>query len=122
MTPEAVAMEKATAPRKKIPRDLGVRKTSAWVLQPTVKPRKMVAVSMIADWAVLASRLTTPHSFRKFPRNSIPSSGRAVGARKQHSRTPAIGNISNSFLETVLDGGILISRSFLVVNKRMIGG
>ena len=47
--PDAVAMENATAPRKKIPRDLGVRKTSAWVLQPTVKPRKIVAVSMMAD-------------------------------------------------------------------------
>ena len=47
--PDAVAIEKATAPRKKIPRALGVKNTSAWVLQPTVKPRNIVAVSMIAD-------------------------------------------------------------------------
>ena len=49
MTPEAVAIEKATAPRQKIPSALGVRNTSAWVLQPTVKPRSIVAVSMMAD-------------------------------------------------------------------------
>ena len=65
-------MENATAPRKNMPRDFGVRNTSAWVLQPTVKPRNMVAVSMMADWAVLARRFTTPHSFKKFPKNSIP--------------------------------------------------
>ena len=87
ITPEAVAIENATAPRKKIPNALGVKNTSAWVLQPTVNPKKIVAVSMMADCAVLARRLTTPHSFKKFPKNSIPSKGSAVGARKQHNRT-----------------------------------
>ena len=70
MTPDAVAMEKATAPKKKIPRALGVKNTSAWVLQPTVKPRNIVAVSMMADWAVFARRSTTPHSVKKFPKNT----------------------------------------------------
>ena len=37
--PEAVAMLKATAPRAKMPTDLGLRKTSPWVEAPTVRPR-----------------------------------------------------------------------------------
>ena len=37
----------------------------------------------------------------------MPSSGNAVGAKKQHSNTPAIGNIKRSFLETSLTAGIL---------------
>lgn len=122
ITPDAVAIEKAMEPRKNIPRDLGVRKTSAWVLQPTVNPKKMVAVSMMADCAVLARRLTTPHSLIKLPKNNMPSSGRAVGARKQQSKTPATGNINFSFFETTLGSGIRMSRSSLDVNRRMIGG
>ena len=50
-------IENATAPRRKIPSDLGVRNTSAWVLQPTVNPRNMVAVSMMADWAVFDTQI-----------------------------------------------------------------
>ena len=54
--PDAVAMEKEMDPRKKILKALGVKNTSPWVLQPTVNPRNMVAVSMMADCAVLARR------------------------------------------------------------------
>ena len=71
-TPEAVAMLKATAPKKKIPTDLVVKNTSAWVLAPTVNPRNIVAVSMIAVravhdgqgvefGAVLLENLESPH-------------------------------------------------------------
>ena len=123
MTPDAVAMENATDPRRKIPRDLTVKKTSAWVLAPTVNPRKIVAVSIMEELAVLAKRSTTRDSFMKLPKKKGPSSGMDAGARKQHKMTPTIGKQRSSLRVIGRSvSGILINRSFLVVRSRIIGG
>ena len=57
MIPEAVVMENATEPRRNISSDLKVRKTSAWLLAPTVNTGKMAAVSITEVLAVFAGRL-----------------------------------------------------------------
>jgi len=115
-------MLNATAPSKKIPTDFGVKNTSPWVLAPTVKPKSIVAVSIIAVRAVWASRSVAPHSFKKFPKKNIPRSGMEAGARKQQSKTPTAGKITRSLLDTSRSSVILISLSSRVVKSLMIGG
>ena len=115
-------MLNATAPSKKIPTDLGLRKTSPWVDAPTVKPRKIVAVSMTDVLAVLARRSTTPDSFMMLPKKKGPSSGMEAGARKQQRNRATTGKISSSVLETRRESGIRIRRSWRVVKSLMIGG
>jgi hypothetical protein len=43
-------------------------------------PNKIVTISINGRLAVSASRLVTPDSFNKFPKNNIPNSGKAPGA------------------------------------------
>jgi hypothetical protein len=92
-TPEAVAMTKESRPRPKIMADFPVRNLSAWVDAPTVTPIRVVTTSMRGPLAVFASRLVTPLSFRRFPKKSIPRSGRPEGTMKAVQRKPMIGKM-----------------------------
>lgn len=121
-TPDPVAMLKATAPNAKMPMDFVVRNTSAWVEAPTVNPKKMVAVSIMAVRAVLANRSTTPETLKRLPKKKVPRSGMEAGARKQHRKTPMTGKIKSSFLDTGLGSGMWINRSSFVVRSFMMGG
>ena len=85
-------------------------------------PSRMVTMSVRAFEAVLASRLVTPHSRRRLPKKSMPSSGMPEGTTKQVSSMPTMGKIIFSFCDTARAGFILIRRSFLVVNRRISGG
>ncbi len=120
--PLAVAMAKEKAPMAKMARDWGRRKVSAWVLAPTVKPRRIVTMSIMGPRAVRARRSVTPLSFRMFPKKSIPSSGRAPGAMNEHTARPTMGK--RIFCSGVAAGAgfIRIRRSFRVVSRRMMGG
>ena len=80
--PLADAMMKARAPRAKILMVFNVRNSEAWVEQPTVRPRRITTISFKLLLAVLASRVVFPLSFRRFPKNSIPSKGKPDGTMK----------------------------------------
>ena len=80
--PLADAMMKARAPRAKILMVFNVRNSEAWVEQPTVRPRRITTISFKLLLAVLASRVVFPLSFRRFPKNSIPSNGKPDGTMK----------------------------------------
>ncbi len=90
-TPAAVAITKDNAPKINIYTDVSCRNLSACVEAPTVRPIRMVMTSMSGPLAVSARRLVTPLSFNKFPKNSIPRSGRPEGTIKQVKRKPIIG-------------------------------
>ena len=122
ITPPAVAIINDNAPRIKISIDSDVRKTSACVDAPTVSPSTIVTISISEVLAVSANRLVTPDSFKRFPKNNIPSNGREPGEIKAVSNKPVIGNNIFSVLDTALGGFILISLSLRVVNSFMIGG
>ncbi len=64
----------AMNPRKKIKMVWGVRNCEACVEAPTVRPRRMVTMSVRALLAVLARRVVTPHS-----RNRLPKKRQARG-------------------------------------------
>ena len=82
----------------------------------------MVTMSINGLEAVFCKRFTTPDSLMILPKNSIPSSGRAVGLMKVVRMRPTMGNMIFSVLFTIRGAPILMRRSSLVVNKRMMGG
>ncbi|OAV72094.1 hypothetical protein Barb6_01271 [Bacteroidales bacterium Barb6] len=102
--------------------ELMVRNCVACVEAPTVIPSSMVIVSISGPRAVSARRRVTPLSFNRFPKKSIPSRGRPEGTRKQVSSKPTIGKMIFSVEETTLAGFMRMTRSFLVVSRRMKGG
>ena len=122
MIPPAVATINDKAPSTKIRIDSPVRKTSACVEAPTVRPRIIVTISIRAFLEVSAKRRVTPLSFRIFPKKSIPNKGNALGEINVVSKRPIIGNSIFSSLVTDRGGFILITRSFLLVSSRIIGG
>ena len=122
MIPPAVAIIKDKAPSTKINIDSLVRNTSACVEAPTVSPNKMVTISIRDVLAVSAKRFVTPLSLRIFPKNSIPSNGNAPGEIKVVKIKATIGKMIFSSLLTERGGFMRITRSFLEVNKRMMGG
>ncbi len=66
---------------------------------PTVTPSKIVTISMREFLAVFANLPVTPLSFNKFPKNNIPSNGKAPGEIKAVIINPKIGNrIFSTFL------------------------
>ena len=121
-TPDDEAIMKAMNPRKKMNIVCGVRNCEACVDAPTVIPRSIVTMSVSALEAVLARRVVTPHSRRRLPKNSIPSSGRPEGTTKHVRSMPTMGNMIFSFCDTARAGFIRIRRSFFVVNRRINGG
>ena len=121
-TPEAVAIKKDAAPRPKIHKESVVRNSEACVEAPTVRPNKMVMVSISGPLAVLAKRRVTPLSFNRLPKNSIPNKGKPEGTRKQVNNKPMMGNITFSVCDTTRGGFIRIRRSCFVVSRRMTGG
>ncbi len=122
ITPEAEAMMNAMNPRANMKMVSFVRNVDAWVDAPTVIPRRMVTTSVRAFDAVLARRVVTPHSRSRLPKKSIPNRGMPEGTTKQVSSNPTIGKMIFSLWATARAGFILITRSFLVVSNRMIGG
>ena len=96
MTPDAVAITNDNAPRAKILIESSVRNSDACVEAPTVRPNRIVIVSINGPLAVLAKRRVTPLSFNRLPKNSIPSKGRPEGTRKHVSNKPMIGKITFS--------------------------
>ncbi len=72
--------------------------------------------------AVSASCLTTPHSLKRFPNISIPTSGAVVGRIITTTIVTIIGKRIFSSFETGLSCSILILRSFSVVRSFIIGG
>ena len=92
-TPALEAMINAQKPRPNIRRVSVVRNLSAWVDAPTVSPRRIVTMSVIAFEAVFASRVVTPLSRSRFPKKSIPRSGSPEGTTKQVRIRPTMGNI-----------------------------
>ena len=117
-----VATTNAQNPRKKMKIVSLVRNSDACVEAPTVIPRMMVTISVMALLAVLAKRVVTPLSRRRFPKNSMPSRGSPDGTKKHVRMSPKMGNKIFSFCETLRAGFMRMSRSFLVVSNRMIGG
>ena len=99
-----------------------VRNSEAWVLAPTVMPKMMVTMSVMALLAVLARRVVTPLSRSKLPKKSIPSSGRPLGTTKQVRIRPKIGKRIFSVCDTLRAGFMRMRRSFLVVSRRITGG
>ena len=92
LTPKVVAITKDARPRPKMRTERPVRNTSAWVDAPTVRPMSVVTTSISDPPAVAARRFVTPLSFRRFPKNSIPSSGRPLGTMKAVQIKPMMGN------------------------------
>ena len=85
--------EKATSPRKKIPRVLHEMNSEACVDAPTVIPKRIVIVSINGPFAVSANRRVAPLSLSKLPKKSIPRRGSADGTTKQVSNKPTIGKM-----------------------------
>ena len=99
-----------------------VRKVEAIALQPTDRPRKMVTMLHSAFCAVSDRRSVRPHSRSRLPSMSMPISGAVSGMSRMTTVATAIGKMIFSVLETGRSCSILISRSFRVVSRRMIGG
>ena len=72
--------------------------------------------------AALLRRSQTPHSRRKLPSISIPTSAETSGTSRMQKIATTSAKISFSSLETFLRLFILILRSFSVVKRRMMGG
>jgi hypothetical protein len=73
-------------------------------------------------WAVSERRFTTPISRMKLPNMRQPIRGAAGGNRRKVRPNTTRGKAIFSVTDTGLSCFILISRSFLVVSARMIGG
>ena len=82
-TPVLDAIMKAAKPSPNISRVSVLRNLSAWVDAPTVRPSRMVTISVMALLAVLARRVVTPLSLSRLPKKSMPSSGMPEGTTKQ---------------------------------------
>ena len=121
-TPEQVATMKAHAPTTKMNRVLRVRNSLAWVEQPTVRPSSITMISLRAEPAVFARRVVLPDSFSRLPKKSIPSRGRPEGTINVVSSNPMMGKRMRSVWLTSRAGFILMTRSFLVVSRRIKGG
>ncbi len=121
-TPVAVAITKEKAPKQKMRMEAGLRKLVAWVEAPTVRPMRIVTMSMSGPEAVLARRLVTPHSFSRLPKKSIPNRGRPEGTRKAVSRMHNSGKSTFSRWLTARGGRMRMRRSLGVVSRRMMGG
>ena len=106
----------------KIKMDSLVRNTSACVEAPTVRPNKIVTISIKDVLAVFANLFVTPLSFNRLPKNNIPNSGRAPGEINVVRIKATMGNMIFSVLLTERGGFILITRSLFEVNNRIIGG
>ena len=107
-TPPQVAITNEIAPSTKMPIDLAVRKVVACVEAPTVKPIRIVTMSMSGPFAVSAKRLVTVLSFSRLPKNNIPSSGRPDGTRRQvvFAQIPAsvVVNVAVVVIVDAIDG------------------
>ena len=68
---------------------------------PTVRPIRIVITSISGPLAVSASLLVTPLSFKRLPKNSIPSRGIPEGTIRAVKRNPIIGKSIFSVDETV---------------------
>ena len=121
LTPKVVAITNEASPRPKMRTLRPLRKTSAWVEAPTVRPIRVVTISMSGPPAVAARRLVTPLSFKRLPKKSMPSSGRPEGTMKAVQIKPTMGKMIFSRWLTTRGLFILISRSFLVVRSSMMG-
>ena len=117
-----VAMINERAPSPKIISDFGVRNVWAWVLAPTVKPSRIVTMSISACLADTAKRSVTVLSLRRLPKKSMPRRAIEPGAIMAQIRKATIGKIIFSFLETTRGGFMWIFLSFSVVKRYMIGG
>ena len=120
-TPQVVAIMNDRSPRPKILTELPVRNTSAWVEAPTVTPIRVVTTSMRGPLAVEASLLVTPDSLSRLPKKSIPRRGMPEGTMKAVQMKPTIGKMIFSFWLTMRGLFILMSLSFFVVSRSIIG-
>ena len=100
--PDAVPIAKATIPSNKIPSVSGVKNLSAASFDPTDRPRKIVTILIYEFWATSLSLSTTKDSFIKFPKQSMPRRGAALGNRSPTISNNDIGNIIFSLWETSL--------------------
>ena len=94
----------------------------AVAVAPTVVPRKMVTMFISSFWAVLFRRSTTPLSRNRLPSIRQPTSGAAEGSSRLTMMVTAMGKMIFSRLLTGRSCSMTISRSFLVVRARMMGG
>ena len=100
ITPAAVPIENATAPKPRIPKVSTVKKASDDNLEPTAKPKKMVTMLISSFCAVLLKRSTTPDSFIKLPKQNMPTNGVALGNTNIVKNNTANGKIIFSRLDT----------------------
>ena len=99
-----------------------VKNVSAFVVQPTEKPRKIVMMFISSLPAVLQMRSTTPDSFIRLPSISIPISGAEAGRMSEIRMVHMIGKIIFSVRDTCRSCVMTMLRSFFVVSSFMMGG
>ena len=121
-TPAAVPIEKATAPRARMPSVSRFRNCSEASFEPTASPSRIVTMFMSSFCAARLSRSTTPHSRSRLPKVSMPISGAAVGRKATTTASTISGNRMRSRRDTGRSCCIAIRRSRSVVSARMIGG
>ena len=122
ITPEPVPILKAMRPSTMMPKVSAERNLSACSFEPTARPSMMVTILMSSLAAVLDRRSTTPHSLNRLPNISIPTSGVADGSSRAQIISTESGKTIFSIWRTGRSCFISISRSALVVSRRMIGG
>ena len=122
MTPPKVPKAKAARPSTTIFKVATLRKFSALVEAPTDVPRRITTIYIRALEAVSVSCLTTPHSLKRLPSISMPTSGAVVGRIMHTTIVMTIGKRIFSSLVMGRSCSILILRCFSVVKAFMIGG
>ena len=99
-----------------------VRKDSALIVAPTDMPRNIVVALSTSFWAASERRSVHPHSRRRLPNMSIPTSGTDAGRTRPQATVETIGKRMRSVLVTGRSCSILIPRSFFVVRSLITGG
>ena len=93
------------------------------MVAPIEIPKRRVTMLAISFSEALASRLTTPHSFIRFPSMIVPNRGNPFGAMRPPITVTTNGKMILVVFEAdFLTIPILIIRSSLVVSHLIIGG
>ena len=122
-TPPAVSKINATRPSARISSVSGRTNLSAVIWPATVRPSTIVIRFASTFCAVSDRAFSTPHSRSRLPNMRKPTSATLAGATSPASIVTTIGNkILVVLLTLPFWYGIRISRSFLVVHRRMTGG
>ena len=99
------------------------KKLEATMVEPIVRPRKMVTTLAISLLAEFVRRSTTPASRMRLPNINMPISGVARGTKMPVASVTRMGKRIRAVFDTGFAAySILMRRSSLVVNSRMTGG